>query len=566
MIAEFISSLVMGLAFFAQLPATSNYQLNSYGFGSGGTAGSSTATYSLEGISGEQSGTTASTATYSAKPGFIETQQANVPTITLTNPSNFYDKLKFVIGQQNNPSDAKYALQISTTSNFSSNINYVKTDLTIGPTLTVADYQTYATWGGASGANIIGLSASTTYYIRSKATQGQFTESGYGPSSSAATVGQSISFCLYTGASCGVPSSSPVFAAAGVESAADGGNPTPGYPSGIASGNLLLLQVQTKDNAIPTTPSGWTSIASAAIWGGRSTIFAKSAAGTENGTLTVTSNVVAGNLAYARIYRFTDWKNDSTMANNFEGFSTSQDSATPMTDAGVTTTAAKRLAVQFIHSGAAVSLGNFTGETGGDWTEAIAEVSTTVADDGTLQLQTADMASSGTINGGSQTTSAPWGIHGFAILPSTALKIAFGNLPPATVTSSPNNLGVDFATNANLGGEVYIYSNNGGLLSSAVSYTLSSATADLTAANEGFGAQIGSVSQSSGGPLTKQSPFDGTSNNVGVLSTTISSLLTSGAPLTGGTASVSLKAKPAISTPAANDYAEILTVIAAAKF
>jgi hypothetical protein len=96
----------------AALPATSNYQLNSYGFGSGGTANSSTSNYSLEGITGEVSGQTAGTSNYSTKPGFVETQQANVPKVTITNPSNYYDKLKFVIDEQNNPSDAKYALQI----------------------------------------------------------------------------------------------------------------------------------------------------------------------------------------------------------------------------------------------------------------------------------------------------------------------------------------------------------------------------------------------------------------------------------------------------------------------
>jgi hypothetical protein len=187
----------------ADMPSTNSYKLNSYGFGSGGTANSTTPNYALEGITGELSGQTTSTTTYTAKPGFIETQQANVPVVTLSNPSNYYDKLKFVIDQQNNPSDAKYALQISTTSDFSSNVNYVKSDLTIGATLTLADYQTYTTWGGAGGNNIIGLSASTTYYLRAKATQGKFSESGYGPSSSAATVGQQISFCLYAGASCG---------------------------------------------------------------------------------------------------------------------------------------------------------------------------------------------------------------------------------------------------------------------------------------------------------------------------------------------------------------------------
>src|SRR4051812_20031303 len=97
MLAGLVASLIAGVGFFAALPSTSNYQLNSYGFGSGGTANSTTSNYALEGISGEVSGQTASTANYSAKPGFIETQQANVPKVTLSNPSSYYDKLKFVI-------------------------------------------------------------------------------------------------------------------------------------------------------------------------------------------------------------------------------------------------------------------------------------------------------------------------------------------------------------------------------------------------------------------------------------------------------------------------------------
>jgi hypothetical protein len=187
-----------GWLVFAALPATTNYQLNSYGFGSGGTANSGTATYALEGSTGEVSGQTASTTAYQAKPGFNETQQANVPKIsTFDNGSGtYYNKLHFVIDQQNNPTDALYALQISTSSNFSTGVNYVKSDLTIGTTLALTDYQTYAAWGGAAGSNIIGLSPNTTYYLRAKATQGKFTESAYGPSASAATVNPSLSFSV----------------------------------------------------------------------------------------------------------------------------------------------------------------------------------------------------------------------------------------------------------------------------------------------------------------------------------------------------------------------------------
>lgn len=191
--------LIIGLGFFATLPGTANYQLNSFGFGSGGGANSTTSNYALEGISGEVAGQTSLTANYSAKPGYIESQQANVPKISAfdNGSGTFYNKLHFVIDQQSNPSDALYALSIST-DNFSSDIKYVKSDLTVGATLTLTDYQTYATWGGGSGANVIGLLPNTTYYLRAKATQGKFTESGYGPVLSASTVNPSLSFSIST--------------------------------------------------------------------------------------------------------------------------------------------------------------------------------------------------------------------------------------------------------------------------------------------------------------------------------------------------------------------------------
>jgi len=184
--------------FLAAFPSTTNYELNSYGFGAGGTANSSTPTYSLEGISGEISGAGSVTAVYSQKPGFIETEQADVPKIASfdNGGGRYYNKLHFVIDGQGNPSDAKYALQISTASDFSSGVNYVKSDLTIGPSLSTADYLTYTGWGGAAGSNIIGLLPNHTYYLRAKATQGQFTESAYGPSMSATTANPSITFSV----------------------------------------------------------------------------------------------------------------------------------------------------------------------------------------------------------------------------------------------------------------------------------------------------------------------------------------------------------------------------------
>ncbi len=191
--------LFPSLILFAAFPGTSNYQLNSFGFGSGGTANSTTATYALEGSSGELTGQSTTTATYSLKPGFNETQQANVPKLSAFDNGSgaYYNKLHFVIDQQGNPTDALYALSIST-DNFASDIKYVKSDLTVGASLTLTDYQTYSTWGGAPGASIIGLLPNTTYYLKIKATQGKFTESIYGPVVSATTVKPELTFSIST--------------------------------------------------------------------------------------------------------------------------------------------------------------------------------------------------------------------------------------------------------------------------------------------------------------------------------------------------------------------------------
>jgi hypothetical protein len=257
---------------FADLPATSTYKLNSYGFGSGGTANSSTSNYSLEGITGEVSGQTATTTNYSTKPGFVETQQANVPKVTISNPSNYYDKLKIVIDQQNNPSDAKYALQVK-----------------------VGD---------------------------------------------------------------------------------------------------------------------------------------------------ATCDFTTGTIRYV--------KSDQT----------------------------------------------------------------------------------------------------------------FGALTAGNISNSTTNIGVDFATNANSGGSVYIYSSNGALTSTnAPSGPITSASGDISLASKGYGGQVVSTSQ-----LTKVSPYNQSGTTVGILSTNVNSILTSSTSIAAGTASIRLEAKPSNTTPAATDYADTLTLIAAAAF
>lgn len=180
------------IGLFAVLPSSSNYQLHNYNYGSGGGTSSST-NYSLNGTTGQPSNVESTSTNFKSRPGNNNTQQAYVPVApTFTNPSNFYNKLKFVINPGTNPSDTKFSIAIST-DNFVTT-NYVKNDNTVGTVRGILDYQTYAAWGGASGQNVIGLLPATTYKIKVNAFQNKFTETEYGPAATAATVAPSITF------------------------------------------------------------------------------------------------------------------------------------------------------------------------------------------------------------------------------------------------------------------------------------------------------------------------------------------------------------------------------------
>lgn len=342
-------SLMLSAVMLAATPATSNYKLNSFGFGSGGVGNASTANYGLEGITGEVGGAVSGTATYSLKNGQIQSQQPAVPTATLTNPAQHYNKLKLVIGAQNNPADATFAIAIST-DDFTTT-SYVQNDNTVGPSLALDDYQTHVSWGGTGGFFITGLQNGTTYKVKVKARHGKFSETGYGPASSAATVEPSISFAVSTD---------------------------------------------------------------------------------------------------------------------------------------------------------------------------------------------------------TQTT-APF-------------SLAFGDLLAGNVVNAPDKIWADFATNGESGGLVFIAGQNTGLKSLATSYTITSSTSDLSSASQGFGAQSESVTQTSGGPLAVEAPYNGTLASVGVTSDLLRPIYKSAGPISGGRGALRLKAKASLATPAATDYAEVITLIGSASY
>jgi hypothetical protein len=348
--AGILSWLSLGLI-FATMPASNNYSLNSYGFGSGGTANSTSTNYGLNATAGEQAGS-ATSSSYNLGAGEKYLKQANVPTITIANNARWYNKLLVTIVPENNPSDALFAIAIST-DNFATT-KYVKSDHTIGTTLTMADYATYAGWGSAAGTYITSLEPSTTYTVKTKAYRGGYTESGYGPTAAATT-----------------------------------------------SPPLLTFDIDVSATDISTNP--------------------------------------------------------------------------------------------------------------------------------------------------------PY-------------QISMGELLAASIVDSPQRVWTTLDTNAESGGAVYLSGKNTGLKSTSANYTIASTNADLAAQPEGFGAQIASAAQTSGGPLIGASPYTGAGQNVGITDTQIRNIFTAAAPIISGRGSFILKAKSQTLTPASTDYTEVLTVIASASF
>lgn len=199
----------LGFFLFLVLPASTNYQLKDFNYGGGGVANGTSGSYSLMGTAGEQSAGSLDGTTYDLGPGLVFTNQANVPPApTFTNPSNYYNKLQIVLATGSNPTDTLFAIAISS-DNFVSDTRYVQSDDTVGASLGLEDYQTYAAWGGASGTTIIGLAPGTTYTVKVKAMQGKFTETAFGPTVSAATVNPQLSFDIDIGTSSSVDNDPP---------------------------------------------------------------------------------------------------------------------------------------------------------------------------------------------------------------------------------------------------------------------------------------------------------------------------------------------------------------------
>lgn len=185
-----VTCCVLSLFILFSIPTSSNYMLKSYELDGSGGVGQS-ANYKSETGTAPMAGEQKS-ASYTVDGGLIFTQQANVALATLTNGGSWYNKLLLTLDPQNNPSDTQFAVAIST-DDFATT-QYLQNDGTVGSSLGSEDWQTYSAWGSGSGSYVIGLTPGTTYKVKIKSRQGDFTEGPYGPVASGTTSNSTLSF------------------------------------------------------------------------------------------------------------------------------------------------------------------------------------------------------------------------------------------------------------------------------------------------------------------------------------------------------------------------------------
>ena len=146
-------------------------------------------------------------------------------------------------------------------------------------------------------------------------------------------------------------------------------------------------------------------------------VFGKIAAGTEDGTAVAFGSWVSVNQRAARVYSFSG-RTGGAITDLVDGFSFISHATDPQMPT-VTTTVNGAMAGALVGQNDNNTAASATGETGGDWVEAVAEYVAALTPGIMLQIQTCiPTANPGTVEGGSvATANDPCGVIGFQIKP-----------------------------------------------------------------------------------------------------------------------------------------------------
>ena len=208
------------------------------------------------------------------------------------------------------------------------------------------------------------------------------------------------------------PGTTPSFVAAGTGHNSTG-DVLPEYPA-VADGMLFAAQIYTQGGTA-TPIAGWSAGGPSAFTDGVVTQYVyfrdERSSGSDSGPVTFPVSAGAPNMGI--IYAFRDVA--------LEDFWEAEADPTYATDGNalgptIPTLGNARLACAFVSSNNGVSgMAAFTGETGGDWTEAVAEHTSGIGPG--VQLQTAPMPTGGTISGGTAAVNGTRAITiGFALV------------------------------------------------------------------------------------------------------------------------------------------------------
>ena len=156
-------------------------------------------------------------------------------------------------------------------------------------------------------------------------------------------------------------------------------------------------------------------------------------------------------------------------------------------------------------------------------------------------------------------------------------SVSLGNLTTTNASNSDNStinsIWVDLDTNASGGAVVAVVSANGALKSASIpTDSIPSSTGTMAPATANYGLCVGSVTQTSGGPLAKVAPFNGVTctlshvNTIGQVTTSSQNILSSSTSVVAGRSEIRVNAENSLTTPAHPDYTDTLTFIATGTF
>jgi hypothetical protein len=206
---------------------------------------------------------------------------------------------------------------------------------------------------------------------------------------------------------------------------------TPGATDANDIGTALVWYRDT--TTTPSTPSGWTLLTGPhTIVASRMWIYGRLMAASDDNVFVNFGTGGGTALRMAQIYTYSGYVS-GTITDVVQGFIFEEAATAAINDVDITTSMNGALAANYIAIEDDLPAPSFsatnTGVSGGTWVENSAEVISALGSDGTIGMQTAALATAGTIGGGSFTRGAAdnWGIVGFEIRPSPP---AAGLAPP----------------------------------------------------------------------------------------------------------------------------------------